>query len=345
VVVDTVMIGNTGTGDGHGGGGGGGMSVNGVHQLRNLLVVGNGGATAGRGGGLDLSGAVTVQTVTVYGNSPCGLYNATAAASVRDSILFGNIGLDIGGTLPSTLLNNCIGDGTSAGVNGNFSADPKFERPLFYIKSDSPCINTGSQSAVAAGLAGYTTQTNGVLDAGMVDLGYHAFQGLGVDLELYVNPDPAQGNDANDGSGWGSPLRTITRALARAGARTRIHLAAGAYTNGSEVFPLTIRDKTIQLMGTNAAVTFLDATNANQRVILVEYTVGDNRLEGLTLRNGKADSTSLAGHGGGAYLRSAIVSIDDCRILANRNTPVVNAAGTGGGCTRFRFVADCGSPR
>jgi len=69
---------------------------------------------------------------------------------------------------------------------GVFSADPLFEGPEdltreilpeenYYLNPASPCIDAGSDLARNLDLDGYTTQLNGVLDRGEVDLGYHYY--------------------------------------------------------------------------------------------------------------------------------------------------------------------------
>ena len=49
---------------------------------------------------------------------------------------------------------------------------------------------------------------------------------------FYVNPDPAVGNDANDGLSAGHPFLTLTNAITKATNASVIHAAAGTYTNG-----------------------------------------------------------------------------------------------------------------
>ena len=49
---------------------------------------------------------------------------------------------------------------------------------------------------------------------------------------FYVNPDPAVGNDANDGLSAEHPFLTLTNAITKASDASVIHAAAGTYTNG-----------------------------------------------------------------------------------------------------------------
>ncbi|MHC4153549.1 MAG: right-handed parallel beta-helix repeat-containing protein [Planctomycetota bacterium] len=59
---------------------------------------------------------------------------------------------------------------------------------------DSPCIDLGSDLAAVLGLHTYTTRTDGVFDAGQVDMGYHYGDGLSrYYLNVAVLPDPCDG--------------------------------------------------------------------------------------------------------------------------------------------------------
>jgi len=58
--------------------------------------------------------------------------------------------------------NLCVDAGVVAGPRGDA-----------YLSPTSPAINAGSRSASAAGLGTRTTQANGTLDTGTVDLGWH----------------------------------------------------------------------------------------------------------------------------------------------------------------------------
>jgi parallel beta-helix repeat protein len=69
------------------------------------------------------------------------------------------------------------------GGTGNFGDDPCFVTgPLgnYYLSqiaagdaNDSPCVNTGSDTAINLGLNMFTTRTDEIGDADMVDMGYH----------------------------------------------------------------------------------------------------------------------------------------------------------------------------
>jgi len=103
---------------------------------------------------------------------------------------------------------NC---GTNAGSDGNLSIDPLFVGgPLggYYLSQisswqliDSPCLNTGSNTAIALGFTdSYTTSTNGQIDSGQVDMGYHYYSVLNALSAVVINeflPNPI-GNDTDE---------------------------------------------------------------------------------------------------------------------------------------------------
>ncbi len=288
----------------------GGIYLGGVGAVfvgKNLMVVNN------DGGGIMLAaGTATLENLTVSGNDLSGISVAAGAASgttIRNSILYGNRD-DFSGTAPK-LHYNIIGDGTQAGNNGNLAGDPAFAFPLFYLADGSPALNSGTGTVSEAGLVGTTVQASGAADSGTVSRGYHFASGVGWDLDLHVAP-----GGSGNGLSVGNPLGSITAALAQAEPRTRIHIAAGTYTKTTETFPLTVEGKAIQLLGTNAAVTIIDAASSGQRVVHVSETpLADNRIEGLTLRGG---ATSLGG--AGVAVDCATLTVADTIIRNNTAT-------------------------
>ncbi len=306
---DAVIFGCSGTPSCYGSGAW--LGGNGAFKLQNVLVAFN-----YAGAGVYVSGAATTaafSNCTFYGNSASyGLALAGGTNTIRNSILFGNLSGDLSGS-PGTLENNLIGDGTSNGVSGNFAADPLFEYPLCYLATNSPCIGRGNTDALSAGVTSRTSFTNGFTYAdptNLVNLGYHYPEGLVFDLDLYVSP---AGTNTNDGLSWDTPVRTITKALVLAAKRTRIHIAAGTYTTG-ESFPLTIaNNRTVQLLGTNAAATVINAAGSSQRVLYMYDTMGANRCEGLTLQGGNYYSA----YGGGLYALRALMTFRNCVVATN----------------------------
>ena len=78
-------------------------------------------------------------------------------------------------------------------LDGNINADPLFVGSNYYLSQkeagqdkDSPCVDAGSDLAVALGLDRFTTRSDGVADAGQVDMGLHYPTNEGQ-LQLIVN--------------------------------------------------------------------------------------------------------------------------------------------------------------
>lgn len=310
-IADSVFIGNVATRSGnlsYYGWGGAVYVTSGVHTLRNILVINNnvGGAESKKGGGICVdagASTVTVANATFYGNNPeYAIYNLCDNLTVRNSIFYNNQPSAFGGTAPAQSSNLV-------------DTAPGFAEDWFYLAPDSVCRHAGDCTAAAAGLSAYTTQTNGAAynPGDVVDLGYHYKAGLPALTNLYV--DPAGGSDGAAGTNWATALRTITRGLqlAQPGAvRTRLNLKAGDYTNGAEIFPLTIAGKMVQIVGTNRAATVISAAASTQRVFTVtNASDGWTRLEGLTIRGGTLSP------GGGMQICNSLVALDDCLVTNN----------------------------
>jgi hypothetical protein len=151
------------------------------------------------GGGIYLaSDSVEVAFCTIAFNSvPEGYYGRGGGLYVsgdpqpviRNCIFWGNTVGDVSEQIHPENLNNvdyCDVEGGYPG-SGNFDLDPYFVEaaggvmhPGYYLSAiaagqgfNSPCIDAGDCSAVAAGLEDRTTRTDSVPDADVVDLGYH----------------------------------------------------------------------------------------------------------------------------------------------------------------------------
>jgi len=79
-------------------------------------------------------------------------------------------------------------------LNGNIDADPLFVGSDYYLSHtgtgqtvNSPCVDAGSNLAVALGLDKYTTRSDGAVDMGRVDVGLHYPTDEDVRYQLIVN--------------------------------------------------------------------------------------------------------------------------------------------------------------
>jgi predicted outer membrane repeat protein len=201
-VRDCVVTGNSSTGDG------GGICARESSEmtLTNCLIAGNTGG--GKGGGIFCGvSKITISNTTLEGNSASNfgggiMLSWGSQGPISDSILWGNSAAQ-GGQIalkataePSTLwVSYCDVQGGQSGAyveagctlgwgDGNINSDPLFvtgpsgDHYLSQTASgqafDSPCVDTGSDTAANLGLDEYTTRTDGTPDAGQVDMGYHA---------------------------------------------------------------------------------------------------------------------------------------------------------------------------
>jgi len=178
--------------------------------LNNCLVAGN---TAASGGGISCNGVTTgvlpatITNCTVTGNTATtnagGLYlDADVVVTVTDCILWGNTSpaspeiylRDFSVWSPTLEIGYSDVAGGQAAIQldpnatltwnpGNIDSDPLFASGSLgdhYLGqtasgqgSDSPCLDAGSITAAAAGLDLAWTRTDGVVDGGVVDIGFH----------------------------------------------------------------------------------------------------------------------------------------------------------------------------
>ena len=310
---------------------GGGMYVAGTAVVQNCLLYGNdaGGVSSGNTPSGDAvylsSGSMLVNNCTVADHVCSGLYQAGGSLAVTNSILWAN-GNDIVGT--AMLGYSDVMDGHNKGINGCISINPLFER-TYYLATNSPCVNAGSTDSATAGLNGKTTRIDGGFDAGTVDPGYHYPTGMDMAYaDIYV---ATNGSDGNIGTNATIPFKTIGKAIAAAQDGTIIHVAAGQYAAGSETFPLTIANKVrIQLLGTNAAITVLNAGGVNTNVLTLSF-LSAPRIEKLTLTGGNKNVASSRNYGGCVYLSSCCeASLGSC-VISNNNVVGANTYNYGGG--------------
>jgi hypothetical protein len=244
---------------------GGGVHFNGTNLiLRNVLLANN--ASSGYGRGVYVGkGTCRLANCTLADHRGEALYGVGGTVTVSDSIFHGTWSdTHIGGN--ATVSYSLVGRSGYSGDH-NIGGDPLFQYG-YYLATNSPCVDMGSNTSANAGLAAYTTRTDGMGDTGAVDQGWHYSAGFNlVYADLYVAPAPT-GNDGNSGTNAAQALATVTKALSLARDGSRIHVAAGAYTNGTESFPLAVREKIgVELLGTNSAQTIINAKGSGTRVV------------------------------------------------------------------------------
>ncbi len=158
-----------------------GIALRGVNgttssTLVNDLIYDN--VAAGFGGGITCLGGAgaAVTNCTVVNNRSsivsAGLYVEDANVSVVNSILWGNIPED-DSTIDARITYSDI-SGVHPDV-GNFSSDPQFMSSTdFHLENDSPCIDTGNNSANHSPLLdlGRNNREDGEIDIGVYEYPY-----------------------------------------------------------------------------------------------------------------------------------------------------------------------------
>jgi len=171
------------------GGTGGGIDVyfNARATIANNLFVGN----RGWGSGVAVldGGVADLDCNTLVGNTRSAFaITATATATLSNCIITGTVdGLPVDSSGALTMSNCCFWDNAEGYVppagQGHLVDDPLFVAGAggaYYLSetaagqgATSPCVDAGSTTSAACGVASRTTRTDGVADAGTVDMGYH----------------------------------------------------------------------------------------------------------------------------------------------------------------------------
>ena len=177
-----LFTGNSATGDG------GALYLGDIFSIATVEVLnstlsGNGAAS---GGGLFVNdGGLAMTDTILWGNlAPSGGEELFVVnqPNVTATITFSDIDTSPGDLFDFGLrINDPIG--FSPGLAGNISLDPLFVtggRGDYYLSQilagqgvDTPCLDAGSDTAANLGLGTRTTRTDGVPDAGQVDMGFH----------------------------------------------------------------------------------------------------------------------------------------------------------------------------
>jgi hypothetical protein len=141
-------------------------------------------------------------------------------------------------------------------------------------------------------------------------MGYHYTSGVDFTYaDLYV---ATSGNDMNSGTNQMEALRSLTKALTKAGNGTTIHMGAGRYTNGVETFPLEVSGLTgLTIEGAGRNATVIDASGANMRVMHLN-SLNNSVLSSLTIAGGKIDGASWPG--AGLYIQGSVVELEHCAV-------------------------------
>ncbi|HZL42906.1 MAG TPA: choice-of-anchor Q domain-containing protein, partial [Verrucomicrobiae bacterium] len=310
-------------------------------DISDNLIFGN--SFQGSSGGFDGTGIqVMVSTSCSIRNNTIVWNDSGAQASISlisttNSVVANNIigfayaGISSYQDVTASIHNNClfanmqnylrIPDQT--GSNGNISMNPQFavndSYPEFHLSAASPCRDSGDNSMV---LAGDTDVDGGErILGGTVDMGAFEFgNSVTPYVSTIVRVSPA-GNDANDGSSWGTAKRTVQSAINQERfSGGEVWVAAGMYLEN-----LTLQTGVHLYGGFSGNETARDQRNAKANltvldgnriapVISLQYLFGWNTIDGFTIQNG---------------FRGGIYAIGSAPIIAN-NTITKNSSSYGG---------------
>jgi predicted outer membrane repeat protein len=204
-IVNSSFLRNTANYSDGSGGKGGGIDCEeaSVLSMINCLIENN---NAVEGGGLffEINARATISNSTLVGNTatdgPAAYSTTSCNTKLVSSIIRDNGDYPVSGSAKVTYTNI---EGGYEG-NGNIDKDPKFVTGPwgdYYLSQkaagqsvDSPCINAGSEIPVMGFTpTDYINRTDGVVDTGRVDMGYHYQPHVRFGLAL----DPVKANYTN----------------------------------------------------------------------------------------------------------------------------------------------------
>ena len=279
----------------------------------------------GNGAPTSTGNVVAFNTVASNGSSGAngGIFLQKSTGEIRDNVVANNSGRGIKTTVAPSLIhhNNLFGQATPLDTTtgdviwANITTNPAFvnaaggDYRLSHVAagqaSTSPAIDAGSGTTTAVDISG-STRTDGVVDAGIADLGFH----LGAGASTGVPPpaptpgpsptptptgspqpgsgksyylDPVAGNDgASSGSAQSpaSPWRTLNHALIQANAGDVIRLLPGTYAEQADV-----NDNALTIVGEGPLGSVVIAPPPGVAGVNVE-NFSDVRIQNLVVQGG-----------------------------------------------------------
>ena len=302
---------------------GGGVSIgdSSSAELINCMIVDNNvlGEVPGYGlaGGIGVVGTsdIIVKNCTIANNtskwSPGGIYSFLGAATVTNSIIYGNTGTDISGDAITVTYSDIEGGYSGS---GNIDADPCFVNPAmgdYHLWPGSPCIDRASNAA-AAGITTDIDGENRILDG---DGDETATVDMGADeaalvVVVWVDDDYTSGG-FNDGHTWDyDAFAVIQDGIDNVSGRGTVHVAAGGYTENLSI------NKNVDLVGAGAMLVTVDGGMAGA-VIEAEGVDSDTRIGGMTITNGSGHDYGGFTGGGGVFLIDSNLILHECIIAGN----------------------------
>ena len=299
----------------------GGGKVGGT--ANNCLVVGNmATGSGGNGGGMS---SVTANNCTIVGNSASGafggggLYNSTANNCIIWYNTAGTSNNVYGGTQDHT----CSSDVTH-GSDGNITNAPAFlNQPggSYRLASDSPCIDTGTNSYVVGSID--LDELPRIMNV-TVDMGAYEFVQQAVTLDHFVALDGAH---VPPFINWITASTNIQAAVDAAVDGDTVLVANGSYLLTEEI---TVTNSITIESENGPNVTVVDGGGATRCFNLGGFAC---IISGLTITNGSAVI------GGGIYCTTSVPMVTNCVISGNT---AYGGGGSGnGGGMRHGWADNC----
>lgn len=256
---------------------------------------------------------ITNNTIVGNGETLGAIYcNSSSPVAANNIVAFNASGIKncVGGT--PVLKNNCVfgnrafnysGFATEpTGTDGNISSDPLFaslDYGNLHIQLGSPCIDAGDDAS-----ATWTLDIDGQdrKHGDHVDIGADESSVSNVNVAPIVVRVSADGDDANDGSCWNLPKKTVQSAIDTAAlAGGEVWVKSGTYQEWINLLPFvhlyggfsgTESEKS--LADWNANKSILDG-QADGSVVMAQSGNAPSAIQGFTIQNG------CAYYGSGVY--------------------------------------------
>ncbi|MDO8684074.1 MAG: right-handed parallel beta-helix repeat-containing protein [Armatimonadota bacterium] len=287
------------------------------------------------------SASAIVTNNTISGNGSTlgnGIYCSGSTVSIYNNIITSNYAgiTKSGGTL--TLYCNNVFQNTSMNYSGvsaatdDISIDPKFVDAAFgnfHIQLDSPCRNTGYDTAPQLPSTDMDDQNR--IEGVHVDIGadesYGEIRSQGPYVIVRVDEN---GDDANNGSSWALAKRTVGAAIEAASAlggevwaksgvyNERVTLRPFAYLYGGFLGVETLKSQ----RNWTANPTILDGQQGGP-VVTAEACHIWSGIDGFTIRNGGSAGGVTCSYSSPAIVNNTIIGNVGPGVDCNRATPAI----------------------